>query len=100
MDKGLFSNATQDVIFAKVRELLKDQKAVVILAITVLLKAVFLYADDILAENKLPQELTDKSQAFFDAILVEKDIDKAIVLGLDLVPMLYELFKKPTPVTA
>jgi len=99
MDKGMFSEAAQTELIQKARELVKDQKPVVVLAVTLTIKAVFLYADDILAEKKLPVELTTKCRSFFDAIFVEKDVDKAMMLGLDLIPMLYELFKKPKPVT-
>ena len=103
-DKGFFSNATQDVILAKVRELVKDQKPMVILLIVIAVKAIFLYADDVIAENKLPQELTDKCQALFDAILVTKDLDAALVIAVDLIPIIYELIKpkpvEPTPIPA
>ncbi len=98
MDKGLFSNASQEVLIAKLGELLKDQKPALVLIVKLLAKGIFLYADDVIAEQKLPQELTDKSQAFFDAILVTKDLDQALVLGLDLATILYDFFKpKPTP---
>lgn len=95
MDKGFFSNASQDVLLAELGKLMKDQKPALVLMMKLLAKGIFLYADDVVAEQKLPQEMTDKSQQFFDAILVTKDLDQALVLGLDLATILYNYFKKP-----
>jgi len=101
MEKGFFSKAAQDELIKKIKELLKNQKVALVLLIVMAVKAIFLYVDDQVVENKLPQELTDKSQAFFDAILVAKDAEKAMELGIDLVGIVWPLiFKKPTPVIA
>ena len=98
MEKGLFSKATQEEIIKRVKELLKNQKPVLVLLIVMVIKAIFLYVDDQVAENNLPQELTDKSQALFDAILVTPDAEKAIELGIELIGIIWPLiFKKPTP---
>lgn len=95
MDKGIFSDKAQTAIIEKVKVLLKDQKAAaVVLLIVLALKMLFLYVDDTIAETKLPQELTDKLQAFFDAILVTKDPETAMALGVDLIPLIWALFKK------
>jgi hypothetical protein len=94
MDKGIFSDKAQTAIIEKVKVLLKDQKAAVVLLLVLALKILFLYVDDTIAETKLPQELTDKLQAFFDAILVTKDPDLAMALGVELIPLIWALFKK------
>jgi hypothetical protein len=98
MEKGFFSKAAQDELIKKVKELLKNQKVALVLLIIMAIKAIFLYVDDQVVESKLPQELTDKCQAFFDAILVTKDAEKAMELGIDLVGIVWPLiFKKSTP---
>lgn len=99
MDKGFVSTAVQDILIQKVKEALTKagQKPIVILAAVLGLKAVFMYADDVLAENKLPKELTEKVRGLLDAVLIDKDWDKALVIAIDLVPYLYEMFK-PKPV--
>jgi len=94
MDKGIFSDKSQLVIIEKVKALLKDQKAFTVLLIVMAIKALFTYVDDGIAESKLPPELTDKCQAFFDAVLVDKDVEKAMTLGIELIPMIFALFKK------
>lgn len=97
MDKGFFSNKTQEWVLAKVKELLKSQKPLVILGATLAVKLVFLYADDNLAENNLPQDLTDKCQQFFDA-LVDNKMDEVLALGVELVAIIYALIQaKPAP---
>ena len=96
MDKGFFSNKTQDWAIAKAKVLLKDQPAILVLLICLAIKGIFLYADDSVAETKLPQELTDKSQAFFDA-LVDNKIEDALALGIELIVIVAGMLK-PKPV--
>jgi len=92
MDKGFFSSKTQEWAIAKVKDLLKDQKPMMVLFIVLAIKAIFLYADDNLAENKVPAELTAKCREFFDA-LIDGNVDTILVLGMDLVGIIYELIK-------
>ena len=94
MDKGIFSDKSQLVIITKIKELLKDQKPFMVLLIVMAVKALFTYVDDGIAESKLPQEFTDKCQQFFDALLVENDIEKTMTLGIELIPLIFALFKK------
>jgi hypothetical protein len=96
MEKGLFTKATQDAILALLAEAVKDQKPAVKLSASLGGKLAFLIADDMLAD-KLPEDLKTKCQLFLDAIFVAKDYDLAIVLGVDLIPELFELFKKEEP---
>jgi hypothetical protein len=98
MDKGIFSDKSQLVIIEKVKVLLKDQKAFMVLLIVLAIKALFTYVDDGVAESKLPQALTDKLQLFFDALLVDKDMDTVMMIGIELIPIIFDLFKKePVP---
>jgi len=92
-EKGMLSKASTDVLLALLAELVKDQKPVVKVAVSISGKLIVLIADDTLAE-KLPEGLKEKSRAFFDALLVAKDYDAAIVLGLDLVTEIFELIKE------
>lgn len=92
MDKGFFSNKTQEWALAKIKTLLAGQKPLVILGATLAAKLIFLYADDNLAENNLPQDLTDKCQQFFDA-LIDNDMDTVLLLGVDIVGVIYAMIK-------
>jgi len=92
MDKGFFSNKTQEWVITKVKTLLKDQKPMLVLFIVLAIKAIFLYADDNLAESKVPTELTAKCREFFDA-LIDGNVDTTLVLGMDLVGIIYGLIK-------
>ena len=99
-DKGFVSNAVQDILIQKLKEALTKagQKPIVILGATLFMKAIFLYGDDVVAENKLPKEITEKVRAMLDAIFVAKDWDTALIIAVDLAPYIYELFKpKPVP---
>lgn len=93
MEKGLFTKASQKAALVQVQKWLEGQKPWVRLVITLGVKAAFAVADDKYAD-KLPANLKATSQQFFDAVFVEKDIDKAIILGVDLIPEILELFKK------
>lgn len=94
MDKGIFSDKSQLVIIEKIKGLLKDQKPFMVLLIVMAIKALFTYVDDGVAESKLPKELTEKLREFFDALLVSKDTEKTMTLGIELIPLIFELFKK------
>ena len=92
-EKGLFTKASTDALLALLADAVKDQKPVVKVAVSIGGKLAVLIADDTLAE-KLPEALKEKSRLFFDALLVTKDYDAAIVLGLDLVTEIFELIKE------
>jgi hypothetical protein len=98
MDKGFFSNKTQEWALSKIKTLLTGQKPLVILGATLAAKLIFLYADDNLAENNLPQDLTDKVQQFFDA-LIDDDMDTVLLLGVDIVGVIYEMIKAKQALT-
>jgi len=93
MEKGILTKATQDQILKAVQEWTKDSKPWLKLVITLGVKATFVVADDKYADQ-LPEEVKDKAQQFFDAILVTKDINQAILLGVELIPIVIELLKK------
>lgn len=95
MEKGILSKASQDALLVLAAEGLKDQKPIVKLGASLGIKIIFVYADDILAE-KLPEDLKVKCRAFLDCVLVSKDYELAIELGIELIPLIYELFQKPT----
>ncbi len=93
MEHGLFDKATQEVILKQVQEWTKGQKAWVKLVISLGVKAVFIVADDKYAD-KLPDPLKKEARDFFDAVLVKKDMDEAIVIGVALLPEILKLFAK------
>jgi hypothetical protein len=93
MEKGLASKASQAAFLAKVQEWVTGQKPWIRIVIVLAVKAVFIVADDKYAD-KLPEPLKETSRQFFDAILVDEDIDKAMMLGIELIPEVLELFKK------
>ena len=96
MDKGILTKETQAAILAKVQEWAKDAKPWVRLAIIFGVKAAFVVADDKYADQ-LPVEVKEKAQAFFDALLVSNEIDDAIILGVELIPIIIDLLKKDKP---
>ena len=93
MEKGVITKASQDKILEIVKNFVKDQKPIARLGVIIGVKLVFAVLDGKYAE-KLPELLKEKIQLFIDAILVENDIEKAIELGVDLVPFIIELLKK------
>lgn len=97
-DKGFISNESQDALIALAKAALtkSEQKPIVVLSVVLVMKAAFLYADDVIAENKLPKEITSKVRELIDAVLIKKDMDTALIIAVDLVPYVYELLaKKP-----
>lgn len=96
MEKGILSKASQDAINVLLVNLVKDEKPAVKLSVSIGGKLLFLVGDDIFAE-KLPDELKEKARNFFDMLLVTKEYDAALVIGIELVTEIYELFKKPKP---
>lgn len=96
MEKGLVTKAAQDAFLKDVQEWTKGQKAWVRVGITLGCKALFIVADDKYAD-KLPQDLKQKSQLFFDAVLVQKDVESALTLGIELIPIILDLIKKDKP---
>ena len=93
-EKGLVSIASQEAAVALVINLVKDEKPPIKIGAPLLLKIVFLVADDKYAD-KLPEELKVKTRACIDAFLVAKDVELGVMLAIELIPVLYELFKKP-----
>lgn len=96
-EKGFLTVACQDVILAKITKAIANEKPAVRVIVPIAIKALFAIGDDKYA-NKLPQPVLVGSRSFFDAILVENDIPKAVTIAIDLVPVIYELFKKPEEV--
>jgi len=96
MEKGLITKASQDALIAILLEALKDQKGAVKLSASLGAKVLFLVADYIFAE-KLPEDLKTKCRIFGDTVLIEKDYEQAIVLGIELVAEIFDLLKKQEP---
>jgi len=94
MEKGILTKASQAAILLLVQDWVKDQKPWLRLTVVIGLRAAFIVADDKYAD-KLPEALKEKAQRFFDAILIDKDIEVAIMLGVELIPDVIDLFKKP-----
>ena len=94
MEKGMLTKAATDVLLAMLANAVKDQPPTIKVGLSIGGKLVVLIGDDMFAE-RLPEELKVKSRAFFDVLLVTKDYDAAIPLGIDLLTEVYELFKKP-----
>ena len=99
MEKGILDKATQSVILAQVQEWTRGQKPWIRLIVTLGVKGGFIVLDDKYAD-RLPDPLKEQARDFFDAILVQKDMDKAILIGVSLLPEIIKLFGDKDPVDA
>lgn len=97
-DKGFFSNKTQDWALALIKVKMQEAgvKPVPTMLVQLALKATFLYVDDAVVENKVPQEITDRTQKLFD-FLIDGKYDEALAEAIDLIPYVME-WLKPKPV--
>ena len=97
MEKGILDKETQKAFLKQVQEWIKDQKAWLRLIIVLGVKGLFVVLDDKYAD-KLPNPLKEQARDFFNAVLIQKDMDKAILLGVALLPEIIKLFGKKDPI--
>ena len=96
MEKGIASVAAQNKVLEQVKEVVKDKDIKVRILAVVGVKALFYVGDDIFAE-KIYEPLKLKIRELIDAVYLENDIDKSLMLVVDIVPMVLDLFKKDNP---